>query len=287
MPLDAIAGRSYGPYRTEVSADKVAELVAATGDDGERWRSFAPPGFAATALFAVASSFFDDPDVAPFTGSLIQSEQHFRWLAPLVVGAELVVSGHVESVRSRRSLHFVSFVVSVAVDGADAIRSESMFVMSEREAAAALAEDAEPAWGTRGPTATPTPLPVPAAGQPLQPLPKSASRADLVRYAGATRDFNPIHWDHGAAVAAGLSGVIAHGLLMGAWVGQAAARVAPDRPDPLAETRVRFKKALRPAVATEVRGDVESLDGAHIELKLVVAAGDDVFATGTAKVRRE
>jgi acyl dehydratase len=40
----------------------------------------------------------------------------------------------------------------------------------------------------------------------------AVSRADLVRYCGASGDFNPIHWSERTAVAAGLPGVIAHGM---------------------------------------------------------------------------
>ena len=38
------------------------------------------------------------------------------------------------------------------------------------------------------------------------------TRADLVRYAGASGDFNPIHWSDRVAAAVGLPGVIAHGM---------------------------------------------------------------------------
>lgn len=39
------------------------------------------------------------------------------------------------------------------------------------------------------------------------------TRADLIRYAGASGDFNPIHWSDASAQAAELPGVIAHGML--------------------------------------------------------------------------
>ena len=39
------------------------------------------------------------------------------------------------------------------------------------------------------------------------------TRADLIRYAGASGDFNPIHWSERTAVGVGLPGVIAHGML--------------------------------------------------------------------------
>ncbi|PID52837.1 MAG: dehydratase, partial [Micrococcales bacterium] len=37
-------------------------------------------------------------------------------------------------------------------------------------------------------------------------------RTDLVRYAGAGGDFNPLHWDEATATSAGLPNVIAHGM---------------------------------------------------------------------------
>jgi acyl dehydratase len=78
---------------------------------------------------------------------------------------------------------------------------------------------------------------VPAGSGPLDPeawvgvalpvLRLTVSRDDLVRYAGASTDFNPIHYSDRRAQALGLPGVVAHGLLtMGlalravtAWVG--------------------------------------------------------------------
>jgi acyl dehydratase len=68
-------------------------------------------------------------------------------------------------------------------------------------------------------------------GDELPPLSVRVTRADLVRYAGASGDFNPIHWSDRVATSAGLPGVIAHGMLTMAlagrlvtdWVGSPAA----------------------------------------------------------------
>jgi acyl dehydratase len=48
-------------------------------------------------------------------------------------------------------------------------------------------------------------------------------RADLVRYAGASGDFNPIHWSDRVATAVGLPGVIAHGMFTMALAARAVA----------------------------------------------------------------
>ncbi|MDX6261350.1 MAG: hypothetical protein QOH84_3038, partial [Kribbellaceae bacterium] len=64
---------------------------------------------------------------------------------------------------------------------------------------------------------------------------------DLVRYAGASGDFNPIHWNDRMAAALGLPGVIAHGMLTMA----SAVRVVTDwldDPADLVEYGVRFTK---------------------------------------------
>ncbi|MDH2414499.1 MaoC/PaaZ C-terminal domain-containing protein [Nocardioides sp. CER19] len=62
-----------------------------------------------------------------------------------------------------------------------------------------------------------------AAGDALEPQSYAVTRADLVRYAGASGDFNPIHWSDRTATAVGLPGVIAHGMFTMALAGRAVA----------------------------------------------------------------
>lgn len=50
-------------------------------------------------------------------------------------------------------------------------------------------------------------------GTQLPPLTVHLTRADLVRYAGASTDFNPIHYSERLAAQVGLPGVVAHGML--------------------------------------------------------------------------
>jgi len=59
-----------------------------------------------------------------------------------------------------------------------------------------------------------------AVGDALPPLTVRVTRADLVRYAGASGDFNPIHWSERFAVGVGLPNVIAHGMLTRAVAGK-------------------------------------------------------------------
>ena len=80
-------------------------------------------------------------------------------------------------------------------------------------------------------------------GTELPSLTITLRREDLVRYAGASGDFNPIHWNDRMAAALGLPGVIAHGMLTMA----SAARVVTDwldDPADLVEYGVRFTKPV-------------------------------------------
>ena len=96
-------------------------------------------------------------------------------------------------------------------------------------------------------------------------------RADLVRYAGASGDFNVIHWNERVARAVGLPDVIAHGMYTMAL----AARVVTDwagDPGRVVEYGVRF---TRPVPVPDDDA------GATVEVSGTVAAKND---DGTVRV---
>ncbi|MCP9957780.1 MULTISPECIES: MaoC family dehydratase [Streptomyces] len=80
-------------------------------------------------------------------------------------------------------------------------------------------------------------------GTELPPQEFPVTRATLVRYAGASGDFNPIHWNERFAREVGLPDVIAHGMFTMAE----AARVVTDwagDPGAVVEYGVRFTKPV-------------------------------------------
>jgi acyl dehydratase len=277
MSLSGVAGRRYGPVPFEASRAAVAAFVAATGDDASRWSASAPPGFAAAVLFAVAPAFLDDPDVTA-AGSVIHTEQEFSWHRGLPAGSVLSVEGEVTSVRERRGLNLISFRLGAALEADRWLDGAATFLMSSH-ATASAAEEEEPPHDARAFDRPPRPVPLPAPGNPVPEMLRSASRADLVRYAAASGDWNPIHWDHGAAVAAGLPGVVCHGLLVASWIAQAAVRHR-DGDHPLASLRLRFRRPLRPAVQALIRGVAG--EGGALDLSLV--ADDETAVSASARV---
>ena len=284
--LEVLTGRSYGPFVFRVSAAQAAAYVAATGDDPQRWKGYAPPSFAGAVLFKAAPAFFADPDVADHARLLIHGEQVFSWTAPWRIGSSLTVVARIDRLRERGGTAFVTFVTDVTDDQDRAVlSSRSLFLMSDEVPLGGRAVDREePTPEARRDNARPVPGTLPATGSALQPLPKSASRSDLVRYAAAGEDFNPVHWDHGRAVASGVGGVICHGLLMAAWATQpAAASVA--RCDPLVSARFRFRRPLYPDEAATVTTVVTNRTDHLSSLKAAVVSesGEHVLATIVAR----
>ncbi len=86
-----------------------------------------------------------------------------------------------------------------------------------------------------------------AIGQPLSPLVKPPiTQEQLRRYSEASGDYNPIHLDEQAAQRVGLDGVIAHGMLSMAFLGQFVNQQIADIPGARIEhLKVRFLNMVR------------------------------------------
>ncbi|GHG58613.1 MaoC family dehydratase [Sinomonas cellulolyticus] len=124
----------------------------------------------------------------------------------------------------------------------------------------------------------------------------AVTRADLVKYAGASGDFNPIHWNNDFATAVELPGVIAHGMFT---MGSAVQLVTDWAGDPgaVVDYQTRFTKPVpvadttgtdEPGAILEVVGTVGALDAdartARIDLT-VTNDGQRVLTKAQAVVR--
>ncbi len=128
-----------------------------------------------------------------------------------------------------------------------------------------------------------------AAGTELPALQVAFDRQRLVRYAGASGDFNPIHYSDHHARALGLSGCLAHGMLtMGAGL-----RVVTDwcgDPGRVRRYSVRFTKPVpvpdddAGAVVT-FTASVAKVEDAVATVSIEARCGDDkVLGAATAEV---
>ena len=123
-------------------------------------------------------------------------------------------------------------------------------------------------------------------GTELPPVTFTLTRADLVRYCGASGDFNVIHWNERVAKAVGLPDVIAHGMYTMALAGRVVSQWAGD-PAAVESYTVRFSRPvvvpddetgatlLVRAVVEEVREDgrvVVALTATVDDAKVLMAA---------------
>jgi acyl dehydratase len=109
------------------------------------------------------------------------------------------------------------------------------------------------------------------------------ARGDIVRFAGAGGDFNPLHYDDEHARAAGFDGVIAMGqyqagLLAAAlsdWVGA----------EHVTSFRVRFARPVSVGDVVLLQGTVTAVESGHASVELNASVGESVVLTGSATVR--
>ena len=135
-----------------------------------------------------------------------------------------------------------------------------------------------------------------AVGQVIGSRTIDLTRTDLVKYAGASGDFNPIHWNESFAVGVGLPGVIAHGMFT---MGSAVQLVTDWAGDPAAvvDFQTRFTKPVpvsdttgtaEPGAVIEISGAIGAIDAdkgtARVDLT-VICAGQKVLMKAQAVVR--
>ena len=128
-------------------------------------------------------------------------------------------------------------------------------------------------------------------GTELPPRQYQVTRRDLVRYAGASGDFNVIHWNERIAKSVGLPDVIAHGMLTMALAGRFLTEWAGD-PGAVTEYGVRFSSPVvvpddDQGATVEVTGTVtERLDGQRVAVDVTArSAGTKVLTRARAVVR--
>lgn len=129
------------------------------------------------------------------------------------------------------------------------------------------------------------------AGQELEAQSYVVTRTDLIRYAGASGDFNPIHWSDRIATSVTLPGVIAHGMYTLAlasravttWVGDVAA---------VESFGARFTKPVvvpddDAGTVVEAAGVVKSVEDGKVTIEVTVTNdGQKVLGVCRAVVRQ-
>lgn len=133
-------------------------------------------------------------------------------------------------------------------------------------------------------------MPETTVGQELPELRVRVTRSTVVRYSGASTDFNEIHFSDRHAQAIGLPGVVAHGM----WTMGAGLKVVTDWIGDPARVLSYFVRFTRPVVVpdtdegTEVRytGTVTAVADGVATVSITATCGDEaVLGAAKAEVR--
>lgn len=123
-------------------------------------------------------------------------------------------------------------------------------------------------------------------GYQFEPIHKEEiTHQQLVKYAGASGDFNQIHTVVPYAEEAGLGGVIAHGMMIMGFVGQGIGQWVSV--DDLAKFSVRFRAMTKPGEKITVKGSVVGeTEGRWICEAEAVNEGGEVKVKGFFEVKK-
>lgn len=305
LPVTDAIGRSYAsplPYR--VSREKVREFADALSDPHPAYRDpavaaklghpdvVAPPTFAIVVTFGLLDQLRTDPELGLSLSRVVHADQKFVAARPICAGDELRAELTIARARPMGDADLIMTRTSVTTEDGAPVAEVAAAILHQRGAdAASIADTADTAaadqraaaeLGAVGSDGEPS-LVVPSSADltvdaELSGVRQAVRRSDLVRYAGASGDFNPIHWSDRVAQRVGLPGVIAHGMLTMGLAGRVVTNWAGD-PGRVVEFSTRFSEPVRvpdddDGVRLDVRGSVGAiLDDQRVRIDLDASAG--------------
>lgn len=280
MPLnEAFVGRVFAPtapYR--VSQEKIQEFIVATGAalprDGQ---PVVPPTFPIVLSLPATRNMLSDPTLGLDYSRVVHGRQRFRHTRGVQAGDELTVTVHIEQIQSGGVHQIVATRSEIATTAGEPVCRAYSTLVERGTRPRAAKRSAEPRQRWTVP------------GQQLPAREFKVTRQDLVRYAGASGDFNPIHFSDHAATRAGLPGVIGHGMLTMALTARAVTEWIGDLAGVLDHETQFMLPLLVPddggATLTVTATISDPDDAGHRQLVAEATAGATVVAVSRFTIR--
>ncbi len=233
MPLNkSLAGKEYETVTYEVTAATIAAYARATNDDNERYLSgdvVASPVFPVVPAFNTIMTAAQDPELEANIVRLVHSAQEHVLRGPIRPGDTLTIRSVLESVEQKETGE--TFTIASTQENQDGdIVAEVRGTMFIR------------GGGSGG---RPPKRESPAEPVVVHEESTALDSDQTTRYAQASGDHNPIHLDANAAKAAGLPGIINHGMCtMAIAVKGAVNGLANGDPTRIRRCSVRFSRPV-------------------------------------------
>jgi len=236
-----------------VLPEEIRAFAEAVGEDHE----VAPPTFAITLSMRADEQVVRDPRLGLDYRRVLHREQRFVHHRPIRAGDELTVVVTVVEVRAVRGNDILVTRDKIATTAGEEVCTSTTTLLVRG------ARELRPSAEVRGPGA------------------RRVHRADLVRYADASGDYNPIHLDPLAAKACGLPTVVAHGMLtMGLALREVTREIGPEA---VASCSAVFTNPI--PVPDEVGADLDVERTGHDPVRITVRSGGQQAAKVTAVLR--
>ncbi len=256
-----LVGKAYPPATYEVTAEAIWKYAQATNEDNPIFigsGAIAPPAFPIVPASGNLAGVLFDPELGANIPRLVHGEEDHVFHHPIRAGDVLIVETSLESIESKETGETFT-VLTKLLNQKDEITTEVRSLMFIRGA------------GTRAKSSDEF------AHEPAFETIQKIDEDQTYRYAEASGDHNPIHVDpEFAKNAAGLPGIICHGMCTMAFVSKAVLDATADGdPMRLARIKVRFSKPVFPGEIITTRGWLQD-DGARKTYGFVALNPDGV-----------
>lgn len=278
MVAEQAVGQLVRADAAEVLAEEILAFAEATSDDNPRFVESSRPDFAAPPVFT--ARYFNPLYLKVLNGAgadfsrLVFGEMDYRYHQPITVGAKIVAEVETTELEEKESGQLLRAQ-------ARAVHAETQQLLVQGVANFFVRAPKKP--GAKKSKSAPA-----EEGKPKEAFSvELMTREDQPRlFAEIARDPNPIHLDERIARAAGLGGVIMHGLCTMAFCGRAVVNgICEGDPTRLARLSVRFSKPARPGQPLTIR----VFEGAEEANKFTFIAeneaGQPVITGGVAETR--
>jgi acyl dehydratase len=278
MPLNAeLAGKDYGETTYRVTAEAIERFARATNDLNERYLGtnvVAPPIFPVVPAFR---SFMDaslDPELGADMLRLVHAAEEHVLYAPITPGAVLTVASVLESIDVTEAGETFTVKATETLSSGE-VAAEVRGTMFIRGSA--------PRGGARRPP--------PDDELPPKVVYEESTKVDedqMMRYADASGDRNPIHLDPAVARKAGLRRPILHGMCTMAIATKAAVNgLAGGDPSRVTRVAVRFSRPVLPGqeLTTKLWPETEGEGPDRFGFATLNPDGRAVITNGQVEVR--